>query len=101
MDDKWIFLLNINRDISDKLCRHLIKIEKPSPPPGPPPLQSSIPMTSSQNNGKLGKSINGYSKDKGMQTQVRRMGHKSTIIYFLLQVRPLKCFQVAQYIAPQ
>ena len=68
MDEKWIFLLIINRDTSDKLCRNLVKIERPSAPPGPPPLQSSISMEISQDNGKLGKSINGCSKDKGMET---------------------------------
>ena len=50
MDDKWIFLLIMNKDNSDKLCRRLIKMEKPSPPPGPPPLQSSISMASLQYN---------------------------------------------------
>ena len=61
MDEKWIFLLIRNGDTSDKLCRYLIEIERLSPPPGPPPLQSSISMASSQENGKLGKSINGCS----------------------------------------
>ena len=62
MDEKWIFLLIINRDTSDKLCQHLVKSERLSPPPGTPPLQSSILMEISQDNGKLGKSINGCSK---------------------------------------
>ena len=62
MDEKWIFLLIMNRDNSDKLCQHLIKTEKLSPPSGPPPLQSSISMASLQDNDKLGKSINGFSK---------------------------------------
>ena len=62
MDEKWIFLLIVNIDTSDKLCRHLVEIERSSPPPRPPPLQSSISMTSSQDNGNLGKSINGCSK---------------------------------------
>ena len=44
--------------------QHLVEIERPSPPLGPPPLQSSISMASSQDNGKLGKSINGFSKGK-------------------------------------
>ena len=34
MDKKWIFLLIKNIDISDKLCRHLVEIEKPSHPTG-------------------------------------------------------------------
>ena len=51
MDEKLIFLLIINRDTSDNLCWHLVKIERPTPPPGPPPLQSSISMASSQDNG--------------------------------------------------
>ena len=59
MDEKWIFLLIINIDTSDKLCRHLVEIKRPSPPPGPPSLQSYISMASSQDNDKLGKSING------------------------------------------
>ena len=66
MDEKLIFLLIMNRDNSDKLCRHLIKAEKLSPPLGPPPLQSSISMESSQDKGNLGNNINGCSKDKGM-----------------------------------
>ena len=62
MDEKWIFLLIMNKDNSDKLCRHLVKTEKLSPPPRPPPLQSSISMASSQGNAKLGKSNNVCSK---------------------------------------
>ena len=38
-----IFLLIKIRDYnSENLCRHVFKSEKLSPPPGPPPLQSSI-----------------------------------------------------------
>ena len=62
MNEKWIFLLIINRDNSDKLCQHLIETEKPSPPPRPPPLESSISMESLQGNGKLGKRSNVCSK---------------------------------------
>ena len=62
MDEKWIFLLIINIDNSDKLYRHLVEMEKPIPPPRPPPLQSSISMESLQGNGKLGKSNNVCSK---------------------------------------
>ena len=58
MDEKWILILNINRYISDKLCRQLVEIEKPSPPP----LQSSISMEILQDNGKLGKRSNVCSK---------------------------------------
>ena len=59
MDKKWIFLLIIN---SDKLYLYLIKTEKSSSPPGPPPLQYSISMESLQRKGKIGKSINVCSK---------------------------------------
>ena len=52
----------MNRANSEKLCWHLDEIRRPIPPPGPPPLQSSISMESSQDNDKLGKSINGFSK---------------------------------------
>ena len=55
-------LLIMNIDTSDNLCRHLIETKKLSPPPRPPPLQISISMESSQENGKLGKSINDCSK---------------------------------------
>ena len=34
MDEKWIFLLIINIDISEKLYRHLVEMEKLSPPLG-------------------------------------------------------------------
>ena len=74
MDEKWIFLLNANRDTNDNLFQHLVEIKKSSPLLGPPPLKSSILMASSQDNGKLGRSINGCSKEKGMQTQVRKNG---------------------------
>ena len=57
-------LLIINRDISDKLCRHLVETKKLSPPLRPPPLQSSISMASLQDNGKLGQSNNVCSKGK-------------------------------------
>ena len=40
LDRKWIFLLIKQRKNNDKLCRHLCEPEKPSPPPGPPLLQS-------------------------------------------------------------
>ena len=62
MDEKEIFLLIMNGDSSDKLYPHLVETEKPSPPPWPSPLQSSISMSSSQDNGKLGKSSNVCSK---------------------------------------
>ena len=58
MDEKWIFLLIINRDNSDKLYRHLVETEKQSPPP----LQSSFSMTSLQDNGNLRKRKNVCSK---------------------------------------
>ena len=61
MDEKWIFLLIMNIDNSDKLCQHLIETKKLIPPPRTPLLQSSISMESSQDNGKVGKSVNGYS----------------------------------------
>ena len=61
-------LLIINIDIRAKLCRYLVERNKLSPSPRPLPLQSSISMISSQDNGKLGKSINSCSKDKGMHT---------------------------------
>ena len=61
MDEKWIFLLIINKDTSEKSCQHLFGIERPIPPLEPQPLQSSISMESSQDNGKLGESINGCS----------------------------------------
>ena len=64
MDEKWIFLLIINIDNSDKLCQHLVKMEKPSPPPGPQPIQSSISMAMLQSNGNIGKSNNVCSKGK-------------------------------------
>ena len=70
MDKKWILLLIMNRDISDKLYRHLVEIKKSSPPL----LQSCVSMASSQENGKIGSNINGFSKDKGMQTQVYKNG---------------------------
>ena len=46
MDEKYVFLLIMSRDNSDKLCWHLVEIEKLSPPPGTPPLKSSILMES-------------------------------------------------------
>ena len=49
---------------SDKLYWHLVEMEKPSPPPGPPPLQSSISMST------FGREKMCAQKDKGMQTQV-------------------------------
>ena len=61
MDEKWMFLLITNRDNEDKLCQHLVERENLSPLPGPPPLQSSISMASSQDcNGELGKSVGCY-----------------------------------------
>ena len=62
MDEKWIFLLIINRDTSENLYRRLVEIEKSSPPPGPPTLKSSISMEGSQCKGKLGTSNNECSK---------------------------------------
>jgi len=62
MDEKWIFLLIMNRDNSDKLCWHLVEIEKLSPPPRPPPLKSSISMERLQRNGNLRKRNNVCSK---------------------------------------
>ena len=88
MDEKCIFLLIINRDICDKLCRHLVETEKLSPPPRPPPLQSSISMASSQDNGKIGKRINGCSKEKWMQIQVCKNGAQFHYSFFALTSSP-------------
>ena len=88
MEEKWIFLLIINKDTSDKICRHLVEIDRLSSPLEPPPLQSSISMASSQDNGKLGKSINGCSKDKGMQTQVCKNGAQIHYSSFALTSYP-------------
>ena len=65
MDEKWIFLLIINIDTSEKLCRNLFEIERSSPPP----LQSSISMESSQKMESLGRATMCAQKGKGMQTQ--------------------------------
>ena len=54
----------MSKDNNDKLCRHLIETEKPSPPLGPPPLQSSISMEI------LGRAAMCSQKEKGMQSQV-------------------------------
>ena len=62
MDAEWIFLLIMNRDTNDKLFGHLVEMENPSPPPGPPSLQSSISMESLQGNENLGKRNNVCSK---------------------------------------
>ena len=88
MDEKWIFLLIINIDTSDKLCWNLVKIERLSPPPGPPQLQSSISVEISQHNGNLGKKINEYSKDKGIQTQVCKNGAHIHYSFFSLTISP-------------
>ena len=74
MDEKWIFLLNMNKDANEKLCGNLAKIEKSSPPLGPPPLQSSISSQSHKTKESLGKRTNGFSNDKGMQTRVWKNG---------------------------
>ena len=88
MDEKWIFLLIVNMDISEKICWHLVEMDKPSPPHVPPPLQSSISTKISQGNDKLGKSINGCSKDKGMQTQVCKNGTQIHYSFFALTSYP-------------
>ena len=58
MDEKWSFLLIINRDNRDKHYWNLVEMEKSIPPP----LQSSISMESLQENGKHVKSCNMCSK---------------------------------------
>ena len=54
MGEKWIFLLMMNIDNSDKLCQNFVEMEKLSPPP----LQPSISMEKLQSKGKLGKRNN-------------------------------------------
>ena len=64
MDEKWKFLLIINRDTSDNLYWHLVETEKPSPPPRPPSQwQAHNAME------RLGRASMGAHKEKGMQTQ--------------------------------
>ena len=77
MDEKWIFLLNVNRDTNEYLCRHLVEIEKPSPPPGPPPLQSSISRQAWERAPMAAPRI------KGCRLKYVIMEHKSTIVSFL------------------
>ena len=38
MDEKYIFLLIMNKDNIENLYRHLVEMKKPSPPPRPPQL---------------------------------------------------------------
>ena len=52
-------------------------------------------------NGNLGRESMDAQRTKGCRLKYVRMGHKSTIMFFLSQVLLLKCFQVAQYIAPE
>ena len=101
MDEKWKFILNVKIDISDKLCRNLVEIKRLSPPPGPPPLPSSISMAISQDNGNLGKSMNGCSKEKGMQTQVCKYGAQIHYSLFSLTNSPPLMHPIARYISLQ
>ena len=90
MDKKWIFLLNVNKDTNENLYRHLIEIKKPSPPPGPPPLQSSKSMASSQDNGNLGKSINGFSKgQRDADSSIREWGTNPYSSFVVISSPPL------------
>ena len=93
-------LLIINIYISDKFYWHLIETEKLSPPLGPPLLQSFISMESSQDNGKLGKSINGCSKDKGMQTQVCKNGVQIHYSFFSLTISPPLMHPISSIYSP-
>ena len=52
----------MNIDNNDKLCWHLVEMEKLSPPLGPPPLQSSISIASLEDNQNLGNNNNVCSK---------------------------------------
>ena len=70
LDEKWIFLLIINKDITVK--NSVVTSSNPIPPPGPLLLQLSISMASLQGNGKLGKSNTVYSKG----TKECRLKHK-------------------------
>ena len=54
MDEKWIFLLIMNRDNNEKICQHLIEMEKLSLTPMPTPLQYSIAMEILQENRNFG-----------------------------------------------
>ena len=45
MDKKWIFLLSINRDISDKLCQCLVGFKKPSHPTGDDMIGANLENT--------------------------------------------------------
>ena len=83
--------ININRDTNDKLCRHLIKIEKPSPSTWASTTSILHAMTSSQRQltrVSLGNITNGFLEDKGMQTQAYKNGENFCYNIFTLQNSP-------------
>ena len=69
MDEKWIFLLIINRD---RIVTNFVGTSSKQRKPSPPPLQSSISMEILQIKGNLGKSIIVCSKG----TKGCRLKHK-------------------------
>ena len=89
LDRKWIFLLIKHRYNSDKICWHFFEPKKLSPPPGPPPLQSSITMEILQSNGNIGKSSNVCSKGtKGCRLKNKQVRQHWTIVSFLFKFSP-------------
>ena len=102
LERKWIFLLIKQRYNSDNLCRHFFEPEKPSPPPGPPPLQSSI----SQWQAHKTKAILGRAAlcaPKGQRDADSSITSEETMDYSFLSLNSLllQCIQEAQYIALQ
>ena len=100
MDDKLIFLLNLNKYTNENLCWHLVEIKKRIPPPRPPPLQSSISRQAHKTKEILGMSTNGCSKDKGMQTQVCKNKEKIHYSLFSLTISPPSMLQNRSIYSP-
>ena len=94
--------INMNIDKDDKLCWHLIEIEKVSPSTQASTTSILHTKESSQRSRKDWElAIMAASRTKGCRLKYIRMGHNSTIVYFLSKFLLLYYFIVAQHIALQ
>ena len=78
------FFINMNIDKDEKISQHLVEIEKLSPSTGVSTTSILHTKESSQRSRKYWEvTLMDASRTKGCRLKYIRMGHNSTIVYFL------------------
>ena len=86
---KYIFINKIKEYKSVNLCRHVYELEKPSPPLGPPPPQSSISRNKDHKRKEIFGRTQSYPKgQRDVDSSICKLRQQWTIVSFLFKSSP-------------